>query len=123
MVMMQPTSANTATGGWADVFLGLGRGMADSLSETALTVAQAKMQQEANRAIGVDQQRFNDTTTNQDVAAATAPVKGRDADGSTIVSEPVQIGGLSVSRSTLVTAGIAAAVLLGAGLVFKVVKG
>lgn len=119
--MQQATTA--ATGSWADVFLGFGKGLADTLTETASIAAQAKIQKELERAGLLEQQRINDSTTNQDLLFSLSPVTGTNADGSTIVERTVSFGGVTVQSNTLKTIGFAVAALLAGAVAVKYIKG
>lgn len=115
--------AEAAAGGWYDVLLGFGSKTADTLSETLSIAARAKLNKELERAGLLDQQRANDSTTNQDLMNTLNPVTGRNADGSTIVSQPITFGGVSVQANTLKVAALGLGAVLVGAVAFKFLRG
>lgn len=115
--------AEAAAGGWYDVFLGFGSKAADTLSETLSIAARAKLNKELERGGLLEQQRNNESSTNQDLVNSLNPVKGKNADGSTIVSEPISFAGVSVQLNTVKVAGLAVGALIVGAVAFKFLRG
>lgn len=90
-----------------------GAGILDSGSEVANVWAQAKLREELGINDMLNKQRINDATSNAEVLALSAPAKGTNSDGSTVI-ESVEFAGISMQKNTLkIAGGITAALLLG----------
>lgn len=112
---------STAGDPWWMAYASFGGKLLETATESANDYARAKLRKELKIDEMLAEQRANDATTNADVLNLTSPVKGTNADGSTLV-QTVQFAGVTVQKSTLQVAGIGVGALVLGLLAYSALK-